>query len=326
LFTNAKSHKSAFTLIELLVVIAIIAILAAILFPVFAQAKEAAKKTTMLSNTKQSGTAVLIYTNDNDDVLPMFTLMNADGHQASGPPDYEFAAVPAGWGANAPNAERDSTFWMNSVNPYAKNYDIYGSPTLNTYESGFDYSTSPGNLPLTSLGGNGLLNSWPATAINSPSKLPLLMWTNGKEQYKGYGYTPIYMRCSGTGPCRFNPNGNPQAGGPGAGSRQDTYEFTFGEANDTTWVIGQGLHMVAADSSARWLKQPKEGINSGSYTQPGREYSTEAQGVTIPGGNLAVPLRCRSSAAGYAYMSFFRPDSSFTYEFGSNADAVSCNL
>src|SRR5208282_1185704 len=60
----------AFTLIELLVVIAIIAILAAILFPVFAQAKEAAKKTVSLSNIKELGLGMLMYTNDYDDYLP----------------------------------------------------------------------------------------------------------------------------------------------------------------------------------------------------------------------------------------------------------------
>ena len=63
--------KKAFTLIELLVVIAIIAILAAILFPVFAQAKLAAKKTQDLSNMKQIGTGVMLYINDSDDVYPM---------------------------------------------------------------------------------------------------------------------------------------------------------------------------------------------------------------------------------------------------------------
>ena len=62
--------KKAFTLIELLVVIAIIAILAAILFPVFAQAKAAAKQTANLSNLKQLGTAAHIYGGDYDDQLP----------------------------------------------------------------------------------------------------------------------------------------------------------------------------------------------------------------------------------------------------------------
>gem|GEM_PF-2345536 len=60
-------YRRGFTLIELLVVIAIIAILAAILFPVFARAKEAAKKTADLSNIKQIGTALQIYAADWDD-------------------------------------------------------------------------------------------------------------------------------------------------------------------------------------------------------------------------------------------------------------------
>jgi prepilin-type N-terminal cleavage/methylation domain-containing protein len=62
--------RRAFTLIELLVVIAIIAILAAILFPVFAQAKNAAKKTASLSNLKQIGTAAQLYMGDYDDTTP----------------------------------------------------------------------------------------------------------------------------------------------------------------------------------------------------------------------------------------------------------------
>jgi len=63
------NHRKAFTLIELLVVIAIIAILAAILFPVFAQAKAAAKTTVTLSNLKQIGLAGQMYLNDSDDVV-----------------------------------------------------------------------------------------------------------------------------------------------------------------------------------------------------------------------------------------------------------------
>ena len=64
------SLKHAFTLIELLVVIAIIAILAAILFPVFAQAKEAAKKTACLSNMKQISIGLMMYETDADDMNP----------------------------------------------------------------------------------------------------------------------------------------------------------------------------------------------------------------------------------------------------------------
>jgi len=67
---NIMKHRG-FTLIELLVVIAIIAILAAILFPVFAQAKAQAKKISSLSNDKQTSLAVLMYTNDSDDVFPV---------------------------------------------------------------------------------------------------------------------------------------------------------------------------------------------------------------------------------------------------------------
>ncbi len=72
--------KNAFTLIELLVVIAIIAILAAILFPVFAQAKVAAKKTQSLSNIKQIGTGIMIYATDVDDVHVMGEYSSGDYH------------------------------------------------------------------------------------------------------------------------------------------------------------------------------------------------------------------------------------------------------
>ncbi len=65
-----RHRRRAFTLIELLVVIAIIAILAAILFPVFAQAREKARQTSCLSNNKQTSLAVLMYAQDFDETLP----------------------------------------------------------------------------------------------------------------------------------------------------------------------------------------------------------------------------------------------------------------
>ena len=77
---SSRSRTSAFTLIELLVVIAIIAILAAILFPVFAQAREKARQTSCLSNMKQIGLGLLMYTQDYDEQFPPRRLYPACGN------------------------------------------------------------------------------------------------------------------------------------------------------------------------------------------------------------------------------------------------------
>lgn len=100
--------KKAFTLIELLVVIAIIAILAAILFPVFAQAKEAAKKTADLSNNKQILLAVQMYMNDFDDIFPMLRNDTA-----------RWANPVTGPQVNSGHI---------AVNPYVKNKSMWRSP------------------------------------------------------------------------------------------------------------------------------------------------------------------------------------------------------
>ncbi len=98
--------RSAFTLIELLVVIAIIAILAAILFPVFAQAKLAAKKTAELSNAKNLGIGLQIYLSDSDDTYPSGNFRVA---------------------ANGSSTEGE-LHWSYVLDPYVKNKDVWVSP------------------------------------------------------------------------------------------------------------------------------------------------------------------------------------------------------
>lgn len=99
--------RKAFTLIELLVVIAIIAILAAILFPVFAKAKEAAKRTQMLSNMKQTVLASQLYLGDNDDVYHRIRNFYGTGNYP-----------PPNWAHGA----------HHSLDPYMKNKELYKSP------------------------------------------------------------------------------------------------------------------------------------------------------------------------------------------------------
>lgn len=113
-----NNRYKGFTLIELLVVIAIIAILAAILFPVFAQAKLAAKKIADLSNTKQLGTATFIYMNDSDDNFPLaFTRAPGNTPTLCSP----LSSAPA-----------DCTFtrsmWQFAMYPYMKNWDMLTAP------------------------------------------------------------------------------------------------------------------------------------------------------------------------------------------------------
>ena len=98
--------RSGFTLIELLVVIAIIAILAAILFPVFARAREKARQTSCLSNVKELSLGIAMYTQDYDETLPYAALWEP----------YNNGAGPLHW-------------WEDMIFPYTKNQQIYLCPS-----------------------------------------------------------------------------------------------------------------------------------------------------------------------------------------------------
>ncbi|MEN6545298.1 MAG: type II secretion system protein [Armatimonadia bacterium] len=123
-----KATPSGFTLIELLVVIAIVAILASILFPVFARAREQARKTSCASNQKQIALAMLQYAQDCDEALPPFS--QGSGYQGS-----------LGY------AGGDGIRWADMIFPYVKNKQVFdclsGTQRLATLSGGasFDIHT-----------------------------------------------------------------------------------------------------------------------------------------------------------------------------------------
>ena len=113
--------RKAFTLIELLVVIAIIAILAAILFPVFAQAREKARQTTCLSNCKQIVLGITMYVNDYDETFP-----RNDDCIAPARIPYQPNAV----GCSGPYGQRVNHYkWQYWIYPYVKNIGIFFCPS-----------------------------------------------------------------------------------------------------------------------------------------------------------------------------------------------------
>jgi prepilin-type N-terminal cleavage/methylation domain-containing protein/prepilin-type processing-associated H-X9-DG protein len=113
-----KHHlKSAFTLIELLVVIAIIAILAAILFPVFAQAREKARAISCVSNEKQVALGILMYLQDYDEHYPKYWY-SGETRVAPDPPFLSDPTIKSG------------TFgWNEAIYPYVKNTGVFLCPS-----------------------------------------------------------------------------------------------------------------------------------------------------------------------------------------------------
>ncbi len=149
-----KIHK-AFTLIELLVVIAIIAILAAILFPVFAQAKEAAKKASCISNQKNIITAYLLYATDHDDSF----ILSSYSVQPNGwfsPPEYLYA-----WYGGSVNLTGHYDGWeeradMGLLYPYLRGQEIMDCLTAKDIPHN---TTNPALIAL-SINGGMAVNQW----------------------------------------------------------------------------------------------------------------------------------------------------------------------
>jgi prepilin-type N-terminal cleavage/methylation domain-containing protein/prepilin-type processing-associated H-X9-DG protein len=168
-----QTRKSGFTLIELLVVIAIIAILAAILFPVFAQAREKARQISCLSNVKQIGLGLAMYVQDYDEIMPA-----------------AFAqVVPINGGAS------EYINYDDQIAPYIKNKQVFACPSDalpragdNYFWDGNDYNAATGTgKQIRSYGYIGNINTEQGDA-NGQTPDPntgMSAWNNPQGQY-GY--------------------------------------------------------------------------------------------------------------------------------------------
>jgi len=305
--------KKAFTLIELLVVIAIIAILAAILFPVFAQAKEAAKKTAALSGVKQYGTASAIYLSDSDDCFPLG--FGARPPEAGSTWGWNtIHPYPTGWfddpgtWTSPGRIEQANTHAMNSIQPYVKNLQ------LSKVEGG---STYPGNAPdftlprlkapgLQGLSYNGYLHGLSSSSVTLPSNVPLFTTGMGLANMEGRAITNPGLRCDRAAtpgnppPCTYKNSANDGVNGGAwfwttpAGTKAATYSG--------------GIVYAKTDTSAKFQKLNSSGTgtqNNRNLYEPWATYSNGApQGIRL----------CQKNANEAYYACFYMPDSEWTRE------------
>ena len=253
-------HKNrAFTLIELLVVIAIIAILAAILFPVFAQAKAAAKKISDLSSKKQISTSGAIYLGDNDDIFPLGYRFTPAG--TSGSWRWNFSvSTPIGWmgpgfaQGMAPRMAQDASHWSNTVQPYVKSYDMYtgtGLPSTDVYGIGTNPTGRVQAPALVNVAYNGLLHSYSSTAVVQQAVVPMFWGGRGKQNTIGNSLTVPALNCPNDvsmGACLYSAGTPPN--GLAAGS---TGGFMF--INGASfWAYSQGVNFAFCDTHAKFRK------------------------------------------------------------------------
>ncbi|GAB4469041.1 MAG: hypothetical protein OHK0029_41600 [Armatimonadaceae bacterium] len=244
----ASRKSGAFTLIELLVVIAIIAILAAILFPVFAQAREKARQTSCLSNLKQLGLAIRMYQQDYDEMVV---------------PGYSY------------RENRTLLLWYpDLLNTYVRNAGIFVCPSRSGITSSLRGSLPPGRGPgfrelQFSYGFN---NSWECCGLTDADRAPFGTWRGDSlGRYYPYpmeasfdrpaDYITLFDGCA----MQMWAASFPEPRLP-ADQTWHGYDFLANERTNATWgkcrgslrlSHGDGFNLLFMDGHAKWQRQTR---------------------------------------------------------------------
>lgn len=272
----------AFTLIELLVVIAIIAVLAAILFPVFAQAKVSAQKTSCLSNMKQQGSATIMYAGDNDDVCPQaFPKVAGDGY-AFYLYDLWVPVPENGLKGDLPeNQQLFATTWGNSTRPYRKSDELLASTGISPEATIYRDSDFVSTPPSVGMVFNGMLNDYPLSSVASPSQLPMYTQVLGKANLKGVSISSPTLICYyGDQPCRYTPvkTGDDCFAQNGGFSQMIFLNDQPDSVSRSMWIYNHGQIWVSSDTSAKYRRLAGNVQGMTDYrTDPFSDYSSDGR-------------------------------------------------
>lgn len=279
---QSTQSMRGFTLIELLVVIAIISILAAILFPVFSQARESARRSACVSNARQIGLASMQYAQDYDDHLP----------EAG----YNMPCHVPGTGANSDNHWSGVYAWPIAIYPYTKNYQFLSCPS-DEKRAGFNKSGALCfELQLLAAEIPGAYSGIRNEEFGMRDVLPLSYAAN---YYLSGAYaipaTANNPAVAGAGGTKMRPMSFYTAPaqlvyifdvGQNAANRSTWYStvgYGNGVAANAQWPSGrrhqEGRVFVFADGHAKWLKDPPHVVNGVARTQAQIIADYQARGV-----------------------------------------------
>ncbi len=247
--TTARQRARGFTLIELLVVIAIIAILAAILFPVFAQARENARKTSCASNLKQIGLGWLQYAQDYDEkVIPW-----SDNGASNG---YAFV-------------------WQEIVQPYIKSKQLLRCPSVPSSTSTYSYSAFIG-------GANPAPPNRSLASLENPVQAPILIDGRGfpnekaaSETTEGWAYSFVIPDQDGSHQgrgCKYLNYVN----GMQTGEKTWGYSVARARAGDVHAALHMdGANYAFADGHVKWLRSINDGKEYPAPARKGLDYNSD---------------------------------------------------